>query len=247
MKKSEKIKKIQFEIQSFAKEEKKKFFQNYFKFYDFPNRNPEIKPDIFLGVIVRDLRKIAKKYYLNLSFDEIEFFITSRIQEYRFFALVILAYQFRRAVKKNNIEFIKKIKDFYLNFIDYINNWNLVDTSAPNIIGKYLFLFPEEKKLLWELAKSQHIWKERVAILSTFFFIKNHQFDEFLELMNYFLTKENHFLIQRAIGWGLREIGKKDEILLIEILKKNHFRISKIIWDYATEKLDKSKLTKKLK
>ncbi|MFN3604604.1 MAG: DNA alkylation repair protein [Leptonema sp. (in: bacteria)] len=235
----DKIKKICEEIDSYAKEDKALFFRKYFKFYTFPKMKYK-ESDIFKGIPVPSLRKIAKKHYNDLTMQELSFFLRSRVHEYRFFALLILILQFQRIEKyekKHKYQKLKRIVTYYLKNVDYLNNWNLVDISAPNILGKFLFLYPKEKVILHKLSQSKHLWKERISILATYYLIKHYKFDETFLLAEKFF-RNPHDLIQKATGWMLREIGKRDKNKLLLFLKKHYTIMPRTMFRYATEKLN---------
>ena len=127
----------------------------------------------------------------------------------------------------------KEIADFYLSNTKHINNWDLVDLSADRILGGYLF--DKDKKMLFELAESANLWKRRIAIVSTFNFIKQGRFDETLRIAE-LLIKDKHDLIHKACGWMLREVGKRDEKVLKDFLKKNYKHMPRTMLRYAIER-----------
>lgn len=185
--------------------------------------------DIFLGIKVPIQRKIAKRYK-SLKLTEIQKLLNSNIHEYRLTALIILILQY-----KNNKE---KIFNFYLKNTKNINNWDLVDITAPRIVGH--FLLNKDKKILHKLAKSNNLWEKRIAIVSTLNFIKNNQLNHTLKISK-ILLNDKHDLIHKAIGWMLREIGKKDQKLLEQFLDQNIKQIPRTTLRYAIEKFPKQK------
>jgi len=157
--------------------------------------------DIFLGVTVPDSRKIAKKYR-GLSLSEVETLLHSTIHEERLVALLILVEKYNQGDEK------EKIYRLYLKNTKNINNWDLVDLSAEKIVGRHLI--EGEKKILYQLARSKDLWERRIAIMSTYFFIKNNRYDDTLKIAEV-LLEDRHDLIHKAVGWMLREVGKRDK------------------------------------
>ncbi len=182
--------------------------------------------DIFLGIMVPRSRKIAKKYSC-LDLRDLKKLIESKYHEKRLIALFILINKYNTTNHK------KIIFHFYIKNIKNINNWDLVDLSAPNIVG--LHLLDKDRKILYELAKSQNIWEKRIAILATFWFIKNMQFNDSLRIAK-ILLKDKHDLIHKAVGWMLREIGKRDLNKEVEFLNKYYKEMPRTMLRYAIEK-----------
>ncbi|HHI04106.1 MAG TPA: DNA alkylation repair protein [Candidatus Woesearchaeota archaeon] len=191
--------------------------------------------DIFLGIAVPNQRKIAKKY-ATLSLGEIQDLLSSKIHEHRLTSLFILISKF----ENGNNKLKKEIFDFYLKNTKNINNWDLVDLSAPKILGAYIIDHLKEKKILYKLAKSKNLWEKRIAMLSTFAFIKNNEFDDALKISK-ILLKDEHDLIHKAVGWMLREIGKKDQKTEEKFLKKHYKKMPRTMLRYAIEKFQKNK------
>ena len=187
--------------------------------------------DIFLGVTAPDLRRIAKKFSQEISLQELTELIRSPIHEVRLCALIIL-------VNKYNKEEPDRIYHYYLKHLNSVNNWDLVDTSAPHIIGDYLYKNPEKSKILFEFSSSENLWVRRISIVSTFAFIKNNEFNTTLEIAK-LLLNDNHDLIHKAVGWMLREIYKRDEGLIKRFLRQNYAQIPRTTLRYAIERMDK--------
>ncbi len=204
---------------------KAKILQGFFK----TKKGEYGEGDIFLGVIVPNQRKVAQKYP-NLKLNQIQTLLNSNIHEHRLTSLFILINQY-----KNNKE---QIANFYLKNTKNINNWDLVDSSAPKILGNYLL--NKDKSILYKLAKSKNLWERRISIISTLEFIKNNQFNHTIELSK-ILLKDNHDLIQKAVGWMLREMGKRDIKLLQNFLNNYHKQMPRTMLRYAIEKLNKDK------
>jgi len=186
--------------------------------------------DKFLGVMVPEQRQIAKQF-IDLPLVEIEKLLNSTWHEERLTAVLILVYQYQQADEKKQ----KRIFNFYLAHTSRINNWDLVDVSADKIIGAYLFTHPDQK-LLDKLVISSNLWERRIAVLASFYFIKNQQFDLTLQLAKKLLT-DQHDLMHKAVGWMLREIGKRDEAVLIKFLEANLKKMPRTMLRYCLERL----------
>ena len=194
--------------------------------------------DVFLGITVPQQRKVAKKY-MHLSLSDLQELLSSKIHEHRFTALVILISKYQKAEEPSK----KEIFDFYLQNSENINNWDLVDLSAPKIVGKYLL--DKERSILYKLAKSDSLWERRISILSTFTFIDNNDFEDALNISEILLNDE-HDLIHKAVGWALREIGKRDQNLEERFLVKHYLHMPRTMLRYAIEKFDEKKRKKYL-
>lgn len=198
--------------------------------------------DMFLGVPAPILRKIAKKYYNTLSLKDLNNALKNKYHELRACALMvlILQYQKSREVRKR-----KQIFELYLANTDYINNWDLVDISAANIVGNYLFNDNQEnsQQILYKLANTEHLWSQRIAIVATHYFIKQKQYDITFELSKKFFTHQ-HDLMHKAVGWMLREIGKQDISALRSYLNKYSECMPRTTLRYAIEKFDKEERKK---
>ena len=212
------------EINSYANPKKAKLLQGFFK----TGKGDYGEGDVFLGLVVPIQRKISEKY--DLSLEEIQILLNSRIHEQRLIALFILIRKFKQADEEQK----KKIFNFYLKNTKNINNWDLVDLSAPNIVGSYLL--DKNRSVLYKLAKSKSLWEKRISMLSTFSFIKNKQFDDTIKIAE-ILLKDKHDLIHKAVGWGLREVGKRD-IKILKSFLSNHYKVMpRTMLRYAIEKL----------
>jgi len=195
--------------------------------------------DIFLGLTVPVQRSIALKF-VDLSFIEIEKLLKSTFHEYRFIGLIILIERFRNTDNKGR----DKIYTFYLRNIRFVNSWDLVDLSAPQIVGRYLQNSGREQ--LYIFCRSESLWERRISVVSTIVFIKNNDFKDALKI-SAILLADNHYLINKAVGWMLREIGKKDMQILENFLKMNSKKIPRTTLRYAIEKFPEKKRKKYLK
>ena len=184
--------------------------------------------DSFIGVRVPAIRRVARKYG-GLSVTDLKTLLRSEIHEERLLALIILTEKYRKGTDGERA----RIYRLYLNSTRYINNWDLVDTSAEHIVGA--FLRNRSRDPLYELAQSENLWERRIAIMSTFHFIKK---GEFIETMNLakMLIADPENLIHKAVGWMLREIGKRDQSIEAAFLKKNYQRMPRTMLRYAIEK-----------
>jgi len=220
---------VQKELNAIANPEKEKLLQRYFK----TGAGGYAEGDKFLGVMVPLQRNIAKKYR-DLNLDEIKKLLSSKIHEYRFTALKILVLRYGKALEKDKA----KIVAFYLKNKKNINNWDLVDTSAPYILGNWLI--NNDRSVLYELVKSKNVWDKRIAVVSTAFFIRNNDFKDTLRLAKILLI-DKHDLIHKATGWMLREVGKRSEITLEKFLGENCQVMPRTMLRYAIERLPKQK------
>ena len=189
--------------------------------------------DVFLGIKVPVLRKIAKEN-IDVKLDEIVLLLNSAFHEERLVALFIMVQKYLKAGQEEK----EKIFNTYIKNIKKINNWDLVDLSAPLIVGAYLF--DKDKTILFNYAKSKNLWKKRIAILSSFYFIKHGMFDVTLRLSK-ILLNDTHDLIHKAAGWMLREIGKRDLRTEEDFLIKHYINMPRTMLRYAIEKFPERK------
>jgi len=189
--------------------------------------------DVFIGIMVPKMREVAKKYF-GLSLPKIKELLKSKIHEHRQTGLYILVGKYEKA----NEEDKENIFNFYLQNIKGINNWDLVDLSAPNIVGD--FLFKRDKNILYKMVHSENLWERRIAIVSTFTFIKKGEFGDTLAISE-ILLKDKHDLIHKAVGWMLREVGKRDEEVLENFLKQHYKEMPRTMLRYAIERFEEEK------
>jgi 3-methyladenine DNA glycosylase AlkD len=185
--------------------------------------------DIFLGIQVPDSRKIVRKY-AGIPLDDVLRLLSSKIHEERLIALLIMVEKVRQSDEAGKETLYEK----YLENTQYINNWDLVDLSADKIVGSYLFDKP--KDVLYLLATSEKLWERRISILATFYFIKKGLYEETLKIAN-ILLKDPHDLIHKAVGWMLREVGKKcSQEVLEQFLLVNYRQMPRTMLRYAIER-----------
>ena len=189
--------------------------------------------DKFLGIRVPVLRKCVREYR-DTPLEEVNKLLSTGYHEERLFALLLLVNQFSRA---NEIQ-QKSIYDFYLNNTKYINNWDLVDSSAHQIVGSYLF--HQKRTVLSRLAKSNDLWERRIAIIATYHFIKQQQFADTLKISRQLLSDPED-LIHKAVGWMLREVGNRDIDVEMEFLNPRYKKMPRTMLRYAIEKFPEKK------
>ncbi len=161
--------------------------------------------DVFLGITVPRQRALAKAQ-VSMTLPDIAKLLASRVHEHRLTALLVLIDKYEKAPAADEK---KRIYDFYLSHTAGVNNWDLVDLSAPNIVGDYLLSWPRGRRVLHRLARSSNLWERRIAILATHAFIRAGQFEDTLKIAE-MLLGDGHDLIHKATGWMLREVGKRD-------------------------------------
>ena len=184
----------------------------------------------YAGISVPTLRKIAKTNYSTINIGELKNLITHKIHEYRLLAIYILNL---RMLKSKNLEQQKEIIEFYLENIKYINNWDLVDTSCYQLLGRYLYNI-DDYNLLYEFSHSDDLWIKRISIVSTNYLIRNNVLEVTLDIVDNLLS-DNHDLIHKANGWMLRNVGDKDIKILTEYLYTNYNEIPRTTLRYAIE------------
>lgn len=222
------IKTWQKELLDVANPDKIKIFMSFFK----TGKGEYGEGDKFIGLSVPENRKIAKKYF-NCDLNIIKVMIKDEIHEFRLSGLLALVEKFN---KSKNKEEQHKIVEFYVAHGTYANNWDLVDLSAPYILGKYMLHHPNPT-LLDSLSKSNNLWLQRIAIVSTLMLIRNNKFEDTIRLVKQYLYHD-HQLIHKATGWMLREIGKRNEDVLIDFLDKFVLEMPRTTLRYAIERLN---------
>lgn len=211
------------ELLSVANPEKATFLQRFFK--TGPGQYAE--GDVFLGLVVPLTRSIAKANK-QTPLPELQKLIESPYHEARLCALLIVMEQFKKARPEEQ----KKLYEFYLANTMRINNWDLVDVTCPHVVGAYLL--DKDRTPLYTLARSRNLWDQRIAMVSTVTFIRHREYTDTLALSEYFLT-HTHDLMHKAVGWMLREVGKKDRDTLTEFLERHATRLPRTALRYAIE------------
>lgn len=187
--------------------------------------------DQFIGVRMGDVFALAKKF-VEMPLGEIEKLLDSPVHEARVGAVSIMDFQARH--KKTSAAQRKELFDLYLRRHDRINNWDLVDRSAPYVVGGYLADKP--RKILYQLARSKNVWERRTAIVSTFYFIRQGEVDDTFRIAR-LLVKDGHDLIHKAVGGWIREAGKKDPAQLLAFLDEHAATMPRTMLRYAVEHL----------
>lgn len=217
-------KEIQQELEMYIDPVKKEYLPKFFK----TGKGQYGEGDKFLGIVVPNVRLVAKKHKEE-SFETVKELMRSEFHECRLCGLFILVERFKKSDEKDR----KEIYEFYLSQTERINNWDLVDLSASYIVGEYLK--DKSREPLYRLAESELLWEQRIAVVSTYAFIKNSDFTDIYALAEKLLTHE-HDLMRKAIGWMLREAGKRNKDLLVTFLEKYCLVMPRTMLRYAIEK-----------
>lgn len=225
---------VQKKLRETANSEKAAVLQKFFK--TGPGQYGE--GDVFLGATVPQARKIALEFN-KLEFSEIRKLFKSPIHEERLVAVLMLVTRFLKANNKEQ-EYIYR---FYIRNTKHINNWDLVDLSAPHIVGEYLL--KKNKAPLYKLATSNNLWERRISIVATYRFIRNNSFNDTLKISKS-LLKDEHDLIHKAVGWMLREVGKRDLDAEESFLKQHYMIMPRTMLRYAIERFPENKRQKYL-
>ena len=218
------IESVRAALRAYSSESDARVLQRFFK--TGPGEYGE--GDRFIGVRVPATRRVARRYR-DLPLTGTLVLLQSPIHEERLLALILLVEKYRKGTSEERSEIYRQ----YLDNTRYINNWNLVDVSAEHIVGAYLN--NRSRSPLYELARSDRLWERRIAIMATFHFIKNNAFDETLKIAE-MLVADGQDLIHKAVGWMLREIGKRDQDTEVCFLKKYYQRMPRTMLRYAIEK-----------
>jgi len=214
------------ELLSVANPEKARFLQGFFK----TGKGQYAEGDVLLGIVVPLTRDIVKKNP-NMPFSEIQILIDSEYHEARLAGFLFLVKQFKKSKSETER---KEIFDFYLKNARKANNWDLVDVTCRDVIGSYLLDNEESRGVLYRLAESDNLWEQRIAIVTTWMFIKHRQYQDTIALSEKLLYHK-HDLIQKAVGWMLREVGKKDRETLVDFLEKHHKTMPRMTLRYVIE------------
>lgn len=213
-------------LKGYSDDQKKEILPRFFK----TGKGQYGEEDRFMGVAVPNIRKVAKSVS-GLALDVVEMLLESQWHESRLCALLILIEKYRKEPET--------IVRFYLGHTRWVNNWDLVDLSAPYILGDYL-VRQEDRSILYELADSPVMWEQRIAVVSTLMLIRKGQFDDTVKLAEKLLNAR-HDLMQKAVGWMLREVGKRDENLLCGFLEKHKNAMPRTMLRYAIEKFSQER------
>lgn len=228
------LKKIRQELLRLKNPVKAKIFSRFFK----TGKGEYGEGDEFLGITVPVQRSVAKKYQ-DLDLKDLQELLSSNIHEHRLVSLLILIFKYKKADEVGK----KEIVDLYLKKTKNINNWDLVDLSAGYIVGDYLFQFKKDRSILYKLAKSNSLWERRIAIMSTFAFIKNNFFEDTMSISK-ILLNDSHDLIHKAVGWMIREVGKRDKKTEVDFLGKHYKKMPRTMLRYAIEKFSEGERKK---
>lgn len=217
------------DLRKYSDKKRALVLQGYFK----TGPDEYAQGDVFLGITVPALRILAKRYQ-SLELAETLLLLKSPIHEERFLSLLILILKYRQA----DLSGKEKIYKAYLSHSKYINNWDLVDVTAKHIVGD--FLKNKDRTPLYKLAQSGYLWEKRIAILSTFHYIANNDFSDSLRIAK-ILIADSHDLIHKAVGWMLREVGKRDQDCEERFLKKYYRNMPRTMLRYAVERFPETK------
>lgn len=222
------LEELRVELRQYVNPDKAAFFPRFFK----TGRGEYGEGDMFLGLTVPDQRTVAKQFK-DMPLADLEQLLLSEWHEERLTALIIMVMQFKKADEAGQ----KNIYEFYLAHTDRINNWDLVDTSARDIVGGYLYVHPEHLPVLDKLAVSPVLWERRIAIIATFYFLTKGEPDVTIKLATV-LLHDTEDLMHKAVGWMLREMGKRvDQQLLINFLDEYASVMPRTALRYAIEHL----------
>lgn len=216
------------ELQSVSDKEKAIFLPKFFK----TGKGEYGEGDQFLGIQVPKQRKIAKKFFHAIDHENLKKLIASPYHEVRLTAIFMLVGKFEKS--KSPEEKCMWV-DFYFTHRKFVNNWDLVDSSAHRILGAWLY--DKDRTLLYELAYSSNLWDQRIAIISTYHFIRKNDFEDTIKIAEILLFHP-HDLIHKAVGWMLREVGKRDYKTEYEFLEKHCIKMPRTMLRYAIEKFD---------
>jgi 3-methyladenine DNA glycosylase AlkD len=223
------LKKIKAELQQLGNPAQARVLQRFFK----TGKGEYGEGDVFRGIKIPVLRKLAKKYQ-DMTCAEVGKLLTSKFHEDRMLALLLLLDKYSKA----NIAGKKQLYTMYLCNTRFINNWDLVDVTAHHIVGHYLM--DKNREPLYRLAQSKILWERRIAIIATFHYIRQNKFDDTLEIAG-MLIDDPHDLMHKAVGWMLREVGKRDLQAEEQFLKTYYRQMPRTMLRYAIERFPEAK------
>lgn len=216
------------ETRSLANPEKAKILSRFFK----TGKGEYGEGDQFLGITVPQSRVLARKYS-GMLLQEVAELLKSTFHEERLVALLILVRKYQKGDEKQKSD----IFSFYLNSTHWINNWDLVDQSADKIIGAGL---RDDRGILYSLARSENLWERRIAMIATFHFIRKNDFKDTFKIAELLLS-DRHDLIHKAVGWMLREVGKRDPEAQEAFLREHYRKMPRTMLRYAIEKFSEDR------
>lgn len=225
---------IEQELQAQADEKKAKHLSQFFK----TGKGQYAEGDIFLGINVPIIKSIVKKYYKDMSSEDIAFMLHSPWHDYRFAALQSMVLQYEKVDEDRQ----KELVELYLNNLEGINNWDLVDCSAHKIIGTWAYKTQDISQII-KLSDSHNLWQERIAVVASWHFIKQGQYDLTLNLAKKFISHK-HDLIHKAVGWMLREVSKQDKKVACDFLDIYAAKLPRTSLRYAIERFSKEEREK---
>ena len=223
------------ELQKYIDLEKQRISPRFFK----TAKGEYGQGDKFWGITVPNIRNIAKRYFTDITLNEIKELINHEIHEVRLTGYIIMTYKYEKGSKQEK----ETIVNFYLSNLSGVNNWDIVDLTCSKILGDYLVDNPVKRYILYKLVNSKNLWEQRISIVSTYSFIKQNDFNDTLQISK-ILLNHKHDLIHKAVGWMLREVGKKDINVLREFLNENIQDIPKTTLRYAIERMEESERKK---
>lgn len=213
-----------------------------FKYFHKTGIGGYAEKDLFLGIKVPDIRKVAKQVYSAITLEEVQELLNSKYHEERLCALIILVLKMQKAETLEQEEIIS----FYLSNVCNINGWDLVDLSAPYILGEYILKNNNKGYILYQLSESSNMWCQRISVVANWTIIRKGEYSYILQLAKKHLDTK-YDLISKAVGWMLREVGKKDYMVEYEFLKDNYKKMPRTMLRYSIEKFDKETYQKFLK
>lgn len=226
------VDKIKNRLRDFINKDKVAIYQNFFK----TGHGQYGEGDIFWGINVPNQQKVVKEFK-DVSIDTILELLKSKVHEHRLTSIMMFTNKFLISDKKTQ----EKIYKLYLKNAKYVNNWDLVDSSAHIIIGGYLYENKLNRNILEKLAKSKNLWEKRISIIATYYFIKNKEYKDTFKIAE-ILINDKHDLIHKACGWMLREVGKRiNQEIEEEFLKKYYKKMPRTMLRYAIERFEESK------
>ena len=220
---------IKYEMRKLANKKIAEHSQRFFK----TGKGQYGEGDIYLGIRVPVLRKIAKKFR-RISLAELSKLLESKFHEERLLSILMLVNLFKSGDEDDQ----ELIYELYLDKTKFINNWDIVDISAGNIVGA--FLFEKDKAPLYRLVFSENLWERRIAIVATFYFIRNDEFDDTLKIAEILFTDKED-LIHKAVGWMLREVGKRVIEIEEEFLEEHYLKMPRTMLRYAIERFPETR------